>query len=214
MGDFVTTGSLEVRVQVAPFASRGRAGLAPSVAQEEERQLESALATALLPSVLLERFPKAVVEVHLLVLSLTGGGELAAAVTAASAALVEAGVELAGVVTGACVRLRRPAGGDAACEVLPLAGCGAAAGSEGEEGEGAEAVLTLAYMPALQLATLAAHSGAVEGDDALRLLSAAMDACGVIAAATRPVLEGAALKRLSSAPAALSHEPSGAAGVT
>lgn len=199
-GDFVTTGALEVRVQVAPFASRGRASLPTSVAQEEERQLEAALSAALLPSVLLERFPKAVVEVHVLVLSLAGGGELAAAVTASSAALVDAGVDVVGLVAGACVRLRRHAGSDAACVVLPLAGGDADAGGavQGGGGDGdAEALLTLAYMPALQLTTLASHSGAVDGNDALRLFAAAMDACGAVAARVRPALETSARQRLA-----------------
>ena len=71
---------------------------------------------ALLPSLLLERFPKSVVEVHVLVLE-EDGGELAVAATAASAALVDAGVDLADVVVAAQVGLVAGAGAQGAASL-------------------------------------------------------------------------------------------------
>ncbi len=171
-GESVSSGVLEVFVQFAPFCSRARRGCAPAALAESERRLEAALHQALLPSVLLERFPKSVVEVHVLVLE-EDGGALAAGATAASAALVNAGVDMLDVVVAAQV-------GVAAGAVL--------VDPSGAEEQGCAGLSTVAYMPSAQRITLAQHSGAVPAQELLRGLALALDACAALREALRPVL--------------------------
>lgn len=174
-------GVLEVHAQLAPFASRALRGAPPAAVGEEERRLAGALRAALLPAVLLERFPRCVVEVHLLVLE-ADGGVLAAGALAASAALLHAGVDLADVVAAAQVGVR--AAGGAVVEDPCAADEAACAGRA-----------TVAYMPALRRVTHAAHSGTVD-EDALRdALAAALGACEALARALRPALLAAAAGR-------------------
>jgi exosome complex component MTR3 len=182
-------GVLEVHAQFAPFASRRLRGLAPSVVMEEERRLAGALRAALLPAVLLERFPRCVVEVHLLVLE-ADGGELAAGALAASAALLHAGVDLADVVTAAQVGLRGGGGGgggEGATSIV-LDPCAA-------EEAACAGRATVAFMPALKRVTHAAHSGAVGEAPLLEALRAALGACEAVAGAMRPALLAAAKSR-------------------
>jgi exosome complex component MTR3 len=185
-GDAVAhTGVLEVHAQFAPFASRRLRGAAPGAVGEEERRLARALRNALQPAVLLERFPRCVVEVHLLVLE-ADGGELAAGALAASAALLHAGVDLADVVTAAQVGLRGDGGGSGGGVVVdPCAAEEAACAGRA----------TVAYMPALRRVTHAAHSGAVGETMLLEALRLALGACEGLAGALRPALLAAAKAR-------------------
>lgn len=68
-------------------------------ATDEERELGAALARALSAAVRLDRYPKSRIEVSLFVLE-DGGGVAAAAVTAASLALCDAGVEVFDLMSG------------------------------------------------------------------------------------------------------------------
>jgi exosome complex component MTR3 len=53
-------------------------------------------------SVMLEKLPKSVIEIYIMVLQ-SDGGELGAAITCASLALADSGIELFGLVSGCCV---------------------------------------------------------------------------------------------------------------
>ena len=68
----------------------------------EERELSAALLQALRGAVLLETFPKAFVDVYVLILQ-ADGAELPAAAMAASAALAHAGVACRDLVTACAV---------------------------------------------------------------------------------------------------------------
>ena len=173
-GEAVSSGVMEVYVQYAPFSSKYRRGALPGVLMEAERRLEASLHQALLPSVMLERFPKSVVEVHLLVLE-EDGGELAVGATAASAALVDAGVDVLDVVVAAQVGL---VGGGTQAIVDPCAA---------EEAQ-CTGLCTIAYMPNLERVTLASHSGAVDAPDLLAGLTTALDACLALRGALRHTL--------------------------
>lgn len=111
-------GALEVSVEVAAFAAEGgyvadaREDAAVAAdddareAEERHRGRESALShalrAALLPAVLAEEFPKAAVRIDVLVLE-SDGDVFAACAAASSAALVDAGVPMRDLVTGATV---------------------------------------------------------------------------------------------------------------
>ena len=100
---------------------------------------------------LLDRFPKAVVEVFVVVLE-ADGGELGVAISCASMALANAGIEMYDLVAGCAVALRRiPTGIMKAPDRVD-----AAAASElvldptTLESSEAEAVLSCALMPSLR----------------------------------------------------------------
>jgi len=174
-GDAVASGALDVTLQFAPFASCAPPGGRGAVA-DAERRAGAALDAALAPAVLLRRFPKAVVEVAVLVLE-SDGGELPAAVAAAAAALVDAGVELADVPCGACVAGVARAGGGGS------GGGGVELLVDPTAAEVAAAVFTtsVAFLPGARALASATHSGAAPGGalaDALALAMAAADALG------------------------------------
>lgn len=64
------TGSLSCDLRFAPFARAARKAMAQDA---EDRALSSALSNALSPAVLLDRYPKASIEVVALVLEDDGG---------------------------------------------------------------------------------------------------------------------------------------------
>merc|ERR1711939_222043 len=94
---------LLVDVRFAPFARRSGGRLTPGK-ETEAPQLASALQLALQPSILLEAQPRAIVELFITVLELDGpfdgDGDLAAAITAGSGALADAGTPLQGLTVG------------------------------------------------------------------------------------------------------------------
>jgi ribonuclease PH len=180
-GETVSSGAFDVRVSIAPFASRARRGAAAGALGDEERRLEGALRAALTPSVLLERFPKAVVEVHVLFLEIDGG-ELVAAVMAASAALVDAGVDVTDCVAAGTVCFSR--GGELLVDP-----------TDAELAAGAGAC-SVALLPTLGTVTSASHAGDADTAHVLRGLALATDAATVAHAALRPALALAASQRL------------------
>ncbi|EJT99344.1 ribosomal protein S5 domain 2-like protein, partial [Dacryopinax primogenitus] len=93
-------GTLSVSLKFAPFATRVRK--AP-LKETEDREISLRVRAALAPAVLLERYPKSSIDVYIHVLeSDQGQGDalVCAAITAASAALAHAGVEMRGLVVG------------------------------------------------------------------------------------------------------------------
>jgi|APGre2960657444_1045066.scaffolds.fasta_scaffold00273_12 ribonuclease PH len=108
---FSELGRLRVDAKLTSFARkhcRGAFGLGA-----EERHLAAAVTQALQPAVVLESFPKSVVDVYILLLD-AHGSELQAAVMAASLALAHAGVHCRDLVTACGVALLR--GSQAGCE--------------------------------------------------------------------------------------------------
>jgi len=95
--DFGDEGTLTCTVRLAPFAQYHLDGLSVREADKRrikfEQNLSSAVLRAIQASVRLERFPKSLLEVHVLVLNDDGGAQ-AASVTCASLALANSGVEL------------------------------------------------------------------------------------------------------------------------
>ncbi len=207
-GDLVENGSLECLVQYAPFASRPRRARAGAGApSDEERAASRALEDALGPCMLLDRFPKSVIEVHVNVLEAGGGGgEVCACVCAASLALAQAGIDMVDVCAAAAVAGRTTAA---------AAGAGAGAGSgaqpssspaarllvdpTADESRAASFSTTVALMPRAGTVTLAAHSGQASPEDVLAAMRLAMDGCATIFEQMRAVLVADARKRAAKA---------------
>ncbi len=213
-GDLITSGVVDCLVQYAPFATRprrDRAGAGPP--SDSEREASRAVEAALSPAVLLDRFPKSLVEVHVLVLE-AGGGEVPASVVAASLSLAAAGVDMVDVVAGAAVAAVAPpgagAGGVGAGGALPPARL--LIDPTASEAAGARATTTVCLMPRAGTLTLAAHAGEAAPDDALAALRLAMDGCATLFAQMRAVLVEEGGKRAKAAAAAAAARKRAAAG--
>lgn len=97
--DFQLSGQLNAEIKFAPFACERRRGHQPD---SEEATMSRTITQALESAVLLDRFPKAKVDVSVMVLE-DGGGVQAAAITAAALALSDASIEMVDLVTGVSV---------------------------------------------------------------------------------------------------------------
>ena len=91
---------LEVSATYAPFAS---VGARTGARRQDGRDLENAVRNALTPALMAERYPRALIKIHVLV-TCDDGGATSAAINAAGLALVDAGIFLRGVVAAARVR--------------------------------------------------------------------------------------------------------------
>lgn len=91
-------------VKYAPFACRSRHGY---VRDAHERALSAQLADALAPSILTHKYPKSEIAIYITILEEDGAlATLAAALSAASCAVADAGIECADLVAAASVTLR------------------------------------------------------------------------------------------------------------
>ena len=91
--------TLEVAATYAPFAS---VGARTGARRQDGRDLENAVRNALAPALMAERYPRALIKIHVLV-TCDDGGATSAAINAAGLALVDAGIFLRGVVAAARV---------------------------------------------------------------------------------------------------------------
>lgn len=94
------SGRLVCDFRLAPFSCPKRGAWIQSA---EERDLSAALAESLLPGTCLHRYPRAQVDVNVVVLE-NDGSVLAHAVTCASMALADAGIEMYDTVLGCALR--------------------------------------------------------------------------------------------------------------
>uniref|UniRef100_A0A8C3CJD3 Exosome component 6 n=1 Tax=Cairina moschata TaxID=8855 RepID=A0A8C3CJD3_CAIMO len=186
-------GRLVCEFRRAPFSSRGARPRPGGAAEREaEREAAAALREALEPAVRLARYPRARLAVSALLLQ-DGGSALAAAVSAASLALADAGVEMYDLAVG-CALCRDPGHPSGAWLLQP---------GEAEERRAA-ARLTLALLPALNQVS-AVLGGGRGGDpeswgEALRL---GLDGCHRL----YPVLRQSLLRAVKRRDAA--HTPPG-----
>ncbi|NXU59283.1 EXOS6 protein, partial [Turnix velox] len=183
-------GQLLCEFRRAPFSARGARWRPGTAAEREaERDAASALREALEPAVRLCRYPRARLTVSALLLQ-DGGSALAAAISAASLALADAGVEMYDLAVG-CALCRSP--GPAAPWMLQP--------SEPEE-RGAGAQLTVALLPALNQVSAVLGSGRGSPPEvwteALRL---AMDGCHRLYPVLQQSLQRAVRRRNASAAA-------------
>lgn len=98
--DFSLKGMLTCEFKFSTFSCKYRR---QHQQDNEERDYSSILLQALEPAVRLEKFPKAQIDIFVTVLQ-NDGSALAGAITAASVALADAGIEMYDVVTGCSLR--------------------------------------------------------------------------------------------------------------
>ena len=97
----------QTAVRTAVSSLDGRAGVGQlrfRASTQQEIELSSGLADAIAPTIRLDRLPKSVIDVFVLVLQ-SDGSVLPSAITAASLALADAGIELFDLVSSCCVAI-------------------------------------------------------------------------------------------------------------
>jgi exosome complex component MTR3 len=155
---------------------------------DEDRKLSLALQQALAAAILLDRYPKSVIDVSILVLQ-DSGSALAAAVTAAAVALAAAGIAMRDVVTCASVAvIGGGGGGGAQGSTVRLALDPDDATQRSADTCG---VVTVALMPALNEITLLDMRGDVDGDSTVASIELCLDGCVGLREQVKAVLTAA-----------------------
>ncbi|EJD53014.1 ribosomal protein S5 domain 2-like protein [Auricularia subglabra TFB-10046 SS5] len=153
-------GKLNVEVKFAPFACRTRR--VPNK-DAEDRSIANLVQQALLPAVRLELLPKSSLDIFVTILEADGlAGAVAAASTAASAALAHAGIEMFGLVT--------------ACAASVVGDEVWLDPDEDEQARG-RGTLVLACMPALGSVTSVWQTGRLRVPEALQCMNECQERC-------------------------------------
>jgi len=152
------TGIIRCRYHMSPFSVTERKHPAPS---RREIEIGKVLKEALKPALILEKFPRTVVDVFLEVLQADGGSRCAA-LAAASVALADAGIPMRDMVS-ACA-----AGKVADTIVLDV---------NNEEDQAGQADMPVGYMPNLEQVTLFQLDGVLTPDEYKKCLETAIIGC-------------------------------------
>jgi exosome complex component MTR3 len=156
-------GHVNCEFKLSTFSSKQRRG---HIKDAQERDYGQIVASALTPCVRLDKYPKSAVDVFVTVLQADGDAAvLAASITVASMALVDAGIELYDVAVATSMGY---------VDTCLYADC-----TESEtvvvDGE-----LVVARMPTLGEVCHVHHSGAVDMDLAIKAIEQATEACSKI----------------------------------
>ena len=152
------TGILRCRYHMSPFSVTERKNPAPS---RREIEIGKVIKEALLPAVILDKFPRTAVDVYIEVLQADGGSRCAA-LDAASVALADAGIPMRDMVS-ACA-----AGKVADTIVLDV---------NNEEDQAGQADMPVGYMPNLEKVTLGQLDGVLTSDEFKKCLETAIVGC-------------------------------------
>jgi len=152
------TGIIRCRYHMSPFSVTERKNPAPS---RREIEIGKVIKEALQPAVMLEQFPRTVVDVFVEVLQADGGSRCAA-LDAASVALADAGIPMRDMVC-ACA-----AGKVADTIVLDV---------NNEEDQAGQADMPVGYMPNLDKITLLQLDGILTPDEYKKCVETAIDGC-------------------------------------
>ncbi|KAG1662990.1 hypothetical protein FOA52_000561 [Chlamydomonas sp. UWO 241] len=170
---FSETGRLTVDVRLCAWDAER---LGRDAQRALERSMSEAVQTALAASVQLDKIPKSTVDVFVMVLQ-SGGSDLAVAVTAASVALADAGIELYDLVP--------------ACKVVKVGGR-LWLDPSGQEEAQREGDALMALLPASSEITQLAMAGRWGKADTREALELCMGACVQLRGAMRDALMQAA----------------------
>jgi len=155
------TGILRCRYHMQPFSVTERKNPAPS---RREIEISKVLKEALEPAVILEQFPRTVVDVFVEVLQADGGSRCAA-LDAAAVALADAGIPMRDLVS-ACA-----AGKIADTIVLDV---------NNEEDQAGQADMPVGYMPNLGKITLVQLDGILTPDEYKKCIETAIEGCKMV----------------------------------
>lgn len=154
-------GILRCRYHMQPFSVGERKNPAPS---RREIEISKVIKEALEPAVMLENFPRTVVDVFIEILQADGGSRCAA-LDAAAVALADAGIPMRDMVS-ACA-----AGKVADTIVLDI---------NNEEDQEGQADMPVAYMPNLGKVTLIQLDGVLTPDEYEKCVNTALEGCKLV----------------------------------
>ena len=155
------SGILRCRYHMSPFSVDERKSPAPS---RREIEISKVIKEALKPAVMLERFPRTVVDVFIEVLQADGGSRCAA-LDAASVALADAGIPMRDMVSAIA------SGKVADTIVLDV---------NNEEDQAGQADMPVGYMPNLGKITLIQLDGILTQDEYKKCVQTAIDGCKLV----------------------------------
>lgn len=171
---FSEQGRLQCDVRLATFATRQRSkGLAQSA---DERDISAVVQAALEAAVQRHTFPKSNVDVYCLVLE-SGGADAAVAITAASLAIADAGIEMYDLVS--------------ACSVSRVGGQ-LLLDPTADESYHEDGAVLLAMMPTANLVTQLVMTGEWSNSSSKEALELCMGGCAQIDSVVRQCLQEAA----------------------
>lgn len=152
------TGILRCRYHMSPFSVTERKNPAPS---RREIEISKVIKEALLPAVILEKFPRTVVDVYIEILQ-ADGGTRCAALAAASVALADAGIPMRDLVS-ACA-----AGKVADTIILDV---------NNEEDQAGQADMPVGYMPNFDKVTLLQLDGVLTPEEYKKCVETGINGC-------------------------------------
>lgn len=155
------TGILRCRYHMSPFSVEERKRPAPS---RREIEISKVIKEALKPAVMLEQFPRTVVDIFIEVLQADGGSRCAA-LAAASVALADAGIPMRDMVS-ACA-----AGKVADTIVLDV---------NNEEDQAGQADMPVGYMPNMKKITLIQLDGVLTPEEYKKCVETAVAGCKLV----------------------------------
>ena len=163
-------GILRCRYHMQPFSVGERKNPAPS---RREIEISKVIKEALEPAVMLENFPRTVVDVFIEILQADGGSRCAA-LDAAAVALADAGIPMRDMVS-ACA-----AGKVADTIVLDI---------NNEEDQEGQADMPVAYMPNLGKVTLIQLDGVLTPQEYEKCVNTALEGCKLVYQVQKKALE-------------------------
>ena len=155
------TGILRCRYHMSPFSVEERKKPAPS---RREIEISKVIKEALKPAVMLEQFPRTVVDIFIEVLQADGGSRCAA-LAAASVALADAGIPMRDMVS-ACA-----AGKVADTIILDV---------NNEEDQAGQADMPVGYMPNMEKITLIQLDGVLTPEEYKKCVETAIGGCKLV----------------------------------
>jgi len=155
------TGILRCRYHMSPFSVEERKRPAPS---RREIEISKVIKEALKPAVILEQFPRTVVDIFIEVLQADGGSRCAA-LAAASVALADAGIPMRDMVS-ACA-----AGKVADTIVLDV---------NNEEDQAGQADMPVGYMPNMEKITLIQLDGVLTPEEYKKCIETGIAGCKLV----------------------------------
>jgi len=165
-----STGILRCRYHMSPFSVTERKNPAPS---RREIEIGKVIKEALRPAVILQQFPRTVVDVYIEVLQADGGSRCAA-LAAASVALADAGIPMRDMVS-ACA-----AGKVEDTVILDV---------NNEEDQAGQADMPIGYMPNLGKVTLIQLDGVLTPDEFNKCLETGINGCKQVYEIQRKAIE-------------------------
>eukprot|EP00761_Pharyngomonas_kirbyi_P007307 gb/GECH01007317.1/.p1 GENE.gb/GECH01007317.1/~~gb/GECH01007317.1/.p1 ORF type:complete len:257 (+),score=56.38 gb/GECH01007317.1/:1-771(+) len=161
MNEFTEQGRLTCEIRFATFSQSQRRNRIHHKNREEEKQFAIAMREALETSVCLDKFPKSSVDIYAMVLE-ADGGVLSSAITCASLALADAGIEMYDMI--------------AACSASYLQSRVVVDPTAIEEKYGVGGIVC-SYMPSQNAVTQLTQSGEMSYEHVVEAIELCIDGC-------------------------------------